>query len=174
MGGLSDNNLTASSAKCFRFRDAARRPSIAARRRLARILGNSERLGEAHLRGARPKRLLLALVRRPSQEPDDLEGGGKASVRLGEALGVDFGGAQQGRAAQRRLLAGDERIGQAHMAQVAQERERIAVAHADDLRIGYRQGKPRPLQQPAEIPHIRERRHAGADAAFEFRLGLGE
>ena len=50
----------------------------------------AERIGEPLRRRTRLERLLLALVRRPSGQPDDLEGRAQASVGVGEAVAVDI------------------------------------------------------------------------------------
>src|SRR5262245_45649589 len=68
-------------------------------------LARAERVGKARLRRARPQWFLLALMRRPPREPDDVEGRADPAVGIGEALRVDLGHALQRRAAQRRATA---------------------------------------------------------------------
>src|SRR5689334_14298758 len=53
-------------------------------------LAGPERIRKPLPRGARRQRFLLAVMRCPPGEPDDLEGGPDATVRIGETLRVDF------------------------------------------------------------------------------------
>src|ERR1043166_7682703 len=61
--------------------------------------------------GARAQRLLLALVRGPGGEPDDVEGGADAAVGIGKALTVDLRHAQHGGTARRGAAALEQEIG---------------------------------------------------------------
>src|SRR5690242_14207608 len=82
-------------------------------------LASLHRRLEARLRRAGAQRLLLAFVRRPGGEPDDVEGGADAAVGVGEALGVDLRHAQHGGAAGWRAAALDQNIGRAHAPEIA-------------------------------------------------------
>src|SRR5436309_9707497 len=51
---------------------------------------------QTRLRRTRPQRPWLALMRRPAGQPDNVEGGVDAAVRIGETAGVDLGHPDQG------------------------------------------------------------------------------
>src|SRR5690606_19787907 len=65
------------------------------------VLVDAERISEAGSSGTGAQRLLLARVRRPAGDMDDLEGGRQPAVRGGEHLAVEGIGAGDGRPAQR-------------------------------------------------------------------------
>ena len=171
---LQDARSTTSSPGMFPSTRVSTRRPIGPAFSPAGISRVRKRIGEPRLRRSRRERLLLALVRRPARQPDDLEGRAHAAVGIGEALGIDFHHPPQRRAPQRRAAALDQRIGRAHAAQIVHQRERRGVAHGDAVDVGDRQREARALQQRAEIAQIGERRDARRDAALDLGLGRGE
>ena len=135
----------------------------------------AERVGEPRLGRARLQRLLLALMRRPARQPDDLEGRAHAAVGIGEALGIDF----RPSAAASRAAAALRRRSVSTLVAPMRRRSCISasgdgIAHRDAVDVGDRQREARALQQRAEIAQVGERRDARRDAAFDFALGLRE
>ena len=132
------------------------------------------RVLQTRFRRARLERLLLALVRRPGGEPDDVEGGADAAVRVGEALGIDLCHLEKRGAAGRPAAALEEEVGRAHPPQIVHQGKGVVIAHHNAVDIGHRKCKPGPLQQRADIAQIRKRRHARRDTALAFGLGRRE
>jgi len=93
------------------------RSLIAVARQLG--LAGPEYIRKTLPRRARRERLLLAVMRYPPGEPDDLERSPDATVRIGETLGVDFRHPPQCGAFERPPAALHERIGRAHAAEIA-------------------------------------------------------
>ena len=128
------------------------RPAKASQARLARRLGASaklrrqrrplQRVGEPHRRRSGFERLRLALVRRPGGEPHEVESRAQAPVRIGEALGIEGGGARQDLAAQGLAAARVERVRAPHRAQVGDQREHVGVADDRAVEIDDRQRQP--------------------------------
>src|SRR6202161_833305 len=87
-----------------------------------------ERIRERHRRRSRLERLWLAFMRRPGCEPDEIEGRAQTPVRVGEALRVDGGGAQEDFATQRFAAARLQRVRGPHSAEVGEKREQVRVA----------------------------------------------
>src|ERR1700677_3495182 len=99
----------------------------------------SERIRERHRRRPRLERLRLAFMRRPGCEPDEIEGRAQTPVRVGEALRVDGGGAQEDFATQRFAAARLQRVRGPHSAEVGEEREQVRVADGCAIEIDDRQ-----------------------------------
>src|SRR4051812_32137155 len=74
-------------------------------------LSRPERIRKPRLRGAGAQRLLLALMRRPTGKPDDLERRAHLAVRIRKALSIDLRHALESRAPQRLAAAFDKNIG---------------------------------------------------------------
>ena len=68
----------------------------------------------------------------------------------------------------------NENIGFAQRAQIGEQARDIAIAHDRALDIGDGKRKSRPLQKPAELAHIAERRDARTYAAGDFRFRSSE
>src|SRR5579872_6843307 len=77
---------------------AAPRPGHGADGSPARLL---HRLLQPHFPRSRPERLLLALMRRPSRQPDHVEGRANTAVGVGKALAIELRHPQHGGAAGR-------------------------------------------------------------------------
>src|SRR4029078_11370683 len=130
------------------------RSLIAVARQLG--LAGPEYIRKTLPRRARRERLLLAVMRHPPGEPDDLERSPDATVRIGETLGVDFRHPLQCGAPERAPAALHERIGHTHAEQIVPQLERRAVACGDPVDVGYRQREARPLKPRPHCAHLRE------------------
>ena len=78
-------------------------------------------------------------MRRPGCEPDEIEGRTQTPVRIGKALSVDGGGAQEDFATQRFAAARLQRVRGPHSAKVGEKREHIRVADDRAIEIDDRQ-----------------------------------
>ena len=77
-------------------------------------LARPERIRKTLPRRPRRQRFLLARVRCPAGEPDDLERRPDATIRIGETFGVDLHHPQQYRLFEWPTAALHQRIGRAH------------------------------------------------------------
>src|SRR5579863_970628 len=124
-----------------------------------------------HRRRAGLERLLLALMRGPAGEPNEIESRAQAPIGVRETFGIDRCGARQHVAAQKTPAPRDKRIGRAHAAQVSYQRDHIVIANDDAIKIDHRQPKAGALQQCAEGPDVRKGRDARRSAAERLTLG---
>ena len=69
-------------------------------------------------------------------------------------------------------MAGGQDIAFAHAAQVAQQRERVLIAHRHFITIGHRQGKTGALHQAGQIAQIGKRVHMRANRAGQGALAF--
>ena len=92
-------------------------------------------------------------------------------VGIGEAVGIDFRHSSQGCPLERPAAALDQRIGRAHPAQIAHQRDRQIIAHGHPVKVRDRQCKARALKQRACEPHVNERDNSRRDAVLDLGLG---
>jgi len=101
-------------------------------------------------------------MRRPAGEPDKVEGGADAAVRVGETFAVDLRHPQHGGTTGRHSPPLEQNIGRAHPPDISHQRERAVVAHHDAVDVGDRQRQPGALQQRTDIAQIEEVWHGVA------------
>src|SRR5205085_1748521 len=111
-------------------------------------------VGQAPLRRAWSKRLLLSRMRCPAGDPDDVEGCADASIRIAEPFGIKLEYALEQGAFERTPAALDHRIRRTERAQVVHQREGRLVAHDQTVEVRNRQGEARALQERACDAHI--------------------
>ena len=100
----------------------------------------------------------------------NVEGRAQAPVRVGEALGIDFGRARQHVAPKRLAAAGVQRVRAPKARRSAHQREHVAVARGRAVEIDHRQREAGPLREPPKRAHVDEGRDPRRGAADNFAL----
>ena len=94
-----------------------------------------ESLGEAQVRGAGPQSLLLALVRYPAVQVDDLKRRVNSTVRFRIAFRVKFRCPQEDAAPGGSVQFFPHDVALSHAAQIRHEAEDIVIGHGDVVRV---------------------------------------
>ena len=131
-----------------------------------------QRVGEPRGGGAGLERLLLARMRRPAAEIDDLEGGADLAAWGAVVLAIDGFGAFERPARERRLAPRRQHVAAAHRPKLAHQRAGVGVVHRQRLAVGHGKCEARALQQRAVLPDIAEGGDMRACTALLLRLGL--
>src|SRR5262249_42830734 len=139
-----------------------------------RYFVGAERVGQSLGGRTRLERLLLAFVRRPSGQPEDLETCPHAPVRIGKPLGIDLGHSLQGRTSQGLTPTLPQYIGRAHAPEVAHQGKNRIVAHEKPLVINNWQCKPGALQKRPKFTHVGKGGNARRDASLNLALSRSD
>ncbi|KUI63238.1 NADH dehydrogenase [ubiquinone] 1 alpha subcomplex assembly factor 5 [Cytospora mali] len=107
----------------------------------------------------------------PPNHVDDPERSRYRPILVAVQLTVDGLVRKQDVLANRPHLPAQHGIALAHELQVLHQLERVRVVHHDVIHIHRQHLEARPLQQPAHVPHVGQRRHAGGYAAPALLLG---
>ena len=136
------------------------------------LFGGAKRVGEPMRRAARAKRCLLAFMRRPSGQRDDLETGRYPPIPPREPVIVNLGRAQEQPTLARRPAAAEKRVLLAHATKIRHQPEHVRIGDGQPVGLGNRQRQPGAAKQSTNITDIGHRRGARAGAAEKLLLGL--
>jgi ComF family protein len=109
-------------------------------------------------------------MRRPTAEPERVEGRAQPAVGVGKPIRINLLGAKKHFAPRRLAQPGDERVRGSEGAQIAHQRENVRIAHDCPVGVHDRQGEAGALQQAADRAHVGEWRHPRRGAARDFAL----
>ena len=105
------------------------------------VFGRAERVGKPVRRAAGTKRCLLAFMRCPAGQRDDLETRRNSSIRRGKPVMIDFSRTQKQLPATWCTTSPEKRVLLTHSAQVCHQAEHVGIGDGQPVGIGHRQRK---------------------------------